>query len=119
MFGLIGVLLVVLSTIFIYRTAKQNGHNVGLWTTVSILAGIALEFVIPLAAGVIMAIVLRSSGKSATQIQDDILTPVIILSVVCLILNLVVVVLIMKKISLVTDEKLAEPPPPDEFKLYR
>ncbi|HEY0428190.1 MAG TPA: hypothetical protein VGC76_10450 [Pyrinomonadaceae bacterium] len=112
MLTILGIVLIVVSTIYIYRTAKQNGHNAVLWTVITALAGVALELVIPLALGIIIASVWMSQGKSLLQIQQDILVPAIIIGIVCLVLNFVVVFLIMKKVSPIAEENLAEPPPP-------
>jgi beta-lactamase regulating signal transducer with metallopeptidase domain len=119
MLGILGLVLTIVLTVMIYRTSKQNGHNVGLWTSISILLGISSQLIIPIGVTAILAAVKISSGKSMPQIQDELVKTALIITVVGLVLQIVAAILIMKKISLVSDEKLAEPPPPpNDFNLY-
>ena len=118
MLTILGLVLVVVATILIYRTAKQNGHNAILWTTISALVGLALQIIVPIVAGIIIATVGVSAGKSLAQIQEEMLGPGLIIGIICLILNFVVVVLIMKKVALVAEEKPGTlPPPPTDFNI--
>lgn len=112
MLTILGLVLVVVSTILIYRSAKQNGHNAILWTAISALAGVGLQLIIPIIAGIIIAAFGISAGKSLAQIQDEMIGPGIVIGIICLILNIVVVILIIKKISLIAEEKPVTPPPP-------
>jgi hypothetical protein len=112
---IIGIVLVVVSTILIYRSAKQNGHNAVKWTVISAVAGVALELVIPIIVGIIIASMWVRQGKSMNQIQNDILVPGLIIGIACLVLNIVVVALIMKKVSTVVDQAPVAPPPPTDF----
>ena len=115
MLTILGLALVVISTLMIYRAAKRNGHNAGKWTVISAVVGVVLQLVIPIAVGSILAGVWMSSGKSMGQIREDILVPALIIGVSCLVLNIIVAALIMKKVSLVADENPAAPPPPPSF----
>jgi hypothetical protein len=114
---IIGIVLVVVSTILIYRAAKQNGHNAVKWTVISAVAGTALELVIPIIAGVIIASMWVAQGKTLNKIQEDILVPGLIIGIACLVLNVAVVALIMKKVSTVVDDQasVAAPPAPTDY----
>lgn len=116
MLTILGIALVIISTLLIYRSAKQNGHNAVKWTVISAVTGVLLQIVIPLLSSIILVAVWMSSGKTMRQIEEDILAPALIIGVVCLVLNVAVAALIMKKVALIAEENpVAPPPPPDDY----
>lgn len=106
MLTIIGIVLVVISTILIYRAAKQNGHDAVKWTVVSVAAGVALQL-IPILVGVVIGYREVAAGKTLNQMQKEILIPLLIVGIVCLVLNIIVAALLLKKVSKVVADQTA------------
>lgn len=61
--SLLGLVFVLIAPFFIYRAAKQNGHNPIRWTLISLAAGIGIQWIIPLIIRIIGSF-LDEEGKS-------------------------------------------------------
>lgn len=117
MLTILGLVFVIVATIYTYKSAKDNGRSGGLWALAAFAVGFGIQFVIPFLLGVIIALVMTARGRSVYEIQEAIQTPATILGLICLAASVVGVWLVLRKASeLREDEPLASsPPPPPDF----
>jgi uncharacterized membrane protein len=120
MLSIIGLVIVIVATYHVYKTARDYGRNAVLWATVTFCVGFGLQFIVPFVVGLILAIVWIAQGMSVNDpaaMQDRMLAPATIIGLVCLVLSVVAMWLILKKVSQVPDEPAvnAPPPPPPDF----
>ena len=50
------IIFVIITSIFIYRTARDNGHNAVLWTVAAAVGFIVIQFGIGLMAGIFIGV---------------------------------------------------------------
>jgi hypothetical protein len=118
MIGILGFVFVIIAPYFVYRSAKQNGHNAVLWTLLALAAGIGLQIILPLLIGTIITVFALIKGLTAEEIQQSIQGPANVIALVCLFLSIVGVFLIMRRVNTVRDspESYAPTPPaPPKF----
>lgn len=115
--GILGLVFAIAAPFFVYRNAKQNGHNPILWTLLAFAVGIGLQIIPPLFVGIVLGVVWVSQGRSAEEIQQSLQTPAVITSVVSLALSVAGVLLIMRHVNTVrdNDESYLPPPSPPNF----
>lgn len=112
MLGIIGLIYVIVAPFFVYRNAKQNGHNAIFWTLLAVAVGVGLQLIIPLLIGIVLGVVWVIQGYSAEEIQQSMQTPSLIFGVIALVLSVVGVQLIMRRVNTVRDIEPAYPQPP-------
>ncbi len=119
MIGIAAFIFILVAPIFVYRSAKQNGHNAILWTIISVVVGFGIQIIVPLIIGLIVGIVLAAKGASQTDIQESsAMTALYVIGFVSVILSVVGVLTIMKKVNTVNEsvfDKQLPPPPPPTF----
>jgi cytochrome bd-type quinol oxidase subunit 2 len=117
MIGIAAFLFVLAAPFFIYKNAKQNGHNAILWTIISIVAGVGVQFFIPLMIGMTIGIYWALKGYSEDEITAAVKGPATIIGIISLIASIVGVLAIMKKVNTIPEEAFltVQPPPPPTF----
>lgn len=112
MIGILGLIFVIVAPIFVYRNARQNGHNAVLWTLLAICIGVGFQVIIPLLIGFALGVIWVNQGYTAAEIQASLETPSIILGVTSLILSIGGILLIMRHVNTIRDIKEDYPTPP-------
>lgn len=114
MINVFGLILLIVITVFVYRTAKDYGKNAGLWALITFGIGFIVQIVLPIIFIVVLAIILMMRGMSQQQVNDSI--PSFLITVVFLILSLVAGFLILRKVAQMPEEEPFMPPPsPEEY----
>lgn len=105
------IIFVAIATIFVYKTARQNGHNAVLWTFLTIVAFLGTQFL----AGLVLGIVLILGA--AAQIFPENGTNAIsaVFSIIALIASIGSVVLILNRVNRIKEGETPEVPPPPDF----
>lgn len=117
MIGIIAFIAIFVFTFQVYKTASGMGRNAALWALLTAAVGFGFQVVIPMLFGIVIAVVYIASGTPPELIESEILGPVSIVSIVCLIASIVGMVLIAKHVGKVVDDPVgtAAPPPPPTF----
>lgn len=112
--GILGLVFVIIATVYTYRTAKENGYNAILWTLAAFAVGFGVQIILPVLIATVLIVILIASGNSLPKAQVMIETPVDIIGIICLIASIVGVIFILKKVSLIREDEPI-PPSPDFY----
>lgn len=117
MLSILGLIIIIVASIHVFRTAKQYERNAVAWTLITLGVGLGVQLVLPLFIGIIIGIVMVAGGSSVEEIQASIAVPAIIISIACIILSVVAVLFILRHVSKIPEGKSFTPPPspPQEF----
>jgi RsiW-degrading membrane proteinase PrsW (M82 family) len=122
MLSILGLVVIVVSTYLVYKTAHDNGRSGVLWAVIICLLGIVLQFVIPTLVTAVLVFMYYSSAPSSSvyleqQRLADLQTYATIVSIAGLVLSLVGMWAIMKYVSRIPEDDPAAsaPPPPPTF----
>ena len=108
-----GLLIPILITIYVYKGAKQTGRNAVLWSLINIAVIIGVQFLIVVAAGVLIGLGIAFFGWSKSSINNYNLPITIAAGVVSLICSYLFVV---RRVNRVSDEQInIAPPQPPQF----
>ncbi|MGI8555638.1 MAG: hypothetical protein ACR2LT_04700 [Pyrinomonadaceae bacterium] len=106
----------IVAPFFIYRNAKQNGHNPILWAALAFGAGIGLQIILPLLIGIAWGMVMALKGNPPAVIQQSLQGYLTIIGVISLVLSVGGILLIMRHVNSIQDtEELPLPPAPPNF----
>ena len=118
MLSIIGLVILVVAAIQAYKAAKGYGRNGVAWALITFGIGFGIQIIIPLIFGIIYGIILAAGGMtSQQQMQEAILIPAVIVSIVCIVLSVGAVFLVLRYLSKVPEEKsfVSPPQPPENF----
>lgn len=115
MIGIIGIIFIIVAPFFVYRVAKQNGHKPIFWALIALAVGIGFQIIVPIIVGIILAVVLVSTGTSPNAIEATIQGYSLIIGLPCLILSFVGVFLVIQHVRKVKQVNATAPPAPPEF----
>jgi len=93
------IIFAIVSSIFVFRTARDNGFNAVGWTIASIAGFILIQFAIALFIGILMGIGIAVLDWSPSIVDDYSL----LIGIVALIPSVIYVLLIMKYVNRVPD----------------
>jgi hypothetical protein len=112
---ILGLALIIVLTVFAYKTAKDYDRNAVVWALITFAVGFGLQIVLPICIFVIIAIAVTVSGKRLEQVQNDI--PEITITLICIGLSLAAGMLILRYLSKIPEDKPfdAPPAPPTDF----
>lgn len=113
---MIGLILLILAPIYVYRNAKQNGHNAGFWTVITIAIGLFGQIFLPIAIGITIGVVMAVNGSSETEIEKTVSSYSFILTIASIVVTAFGYYLIANKINQVKDDEIYQnPPAPNEY----
>lgn len=116
MLTIVGIVAIVVMTIQAYKTAASTERNAAGWAVITVVIGIGLQFVVPILIGIALGIYYVSTGVPVEDIQNRMLGPAVIISIVGIVLSIIGMGLVMKFVSRVKDDDPAvAPPPPPTF----
>ena len=117
MLSILGIVVIIVATYQVYKAARDTGRNAVVWALITFAVGFGFQIVIPIIAGIILAVALIASGTPESGLQEAISTPGILIGLVCLFLSFLAVWLILRQVSKIPEEKsfVAPPTPPTNF----
>lgn len=117
MLSILGFAVLIVATIFAYRTAKDYGRNAAIWALITFGVGFGIQIIIPVFIGIIWGFVLLASGTPPERMQDEIGGWATIIGIICLVLSVISVFLVLRFLSKIPEEKsFVQPPqPPADF----
>ncbi len=116
-FDVFGIVIIVVFTVYVFKTANENGRNAIGWAVACLFTGIFVQWVLMLIVFIVIGIVMVLIGARPGSLEDTLGFWVIGIRLGCLALSVVGMFLILKKVSQIPDEEepFAEPPPPPTF----
>lgn len=109
---MIAIIFVIIASVFVYRTARDNGYNAVVWTIVTIVAFLGIQFLTGVLFGVVVTIGNAGWGWPLTLIQDYSL----IVALLALVPSIGAVLLILRHVNTIKDnDPVSAPPPPPSF----
>ncbi len=109
MLNIIGFALIIVVTVFAYKTAKEYQRSAIGWTAITFVAGISIQIILPIFIVILIAIAMRVSGSSVEQQKEAI--PIFTISAVCVVLSVVAGFLIVRYLAKIPEEKPFDTPP--------
>lgn len=116
MLSILGFIAVFIAAYFVYKTAKDNGRGAVGWSLITVAVGFGLQIVLPILIGILVGLVMISTGSSAAKMQEDIQSWSIIIAVACLVLSFIGIALIIRHVAKIPEEEsFVQPPLPPDF----
>lgn len=116
MLSILGIVVIIVATYQVYKTAKDTGRNAIVWSLVTFAVGFGFQIVIPIIVGIVLAVVWIASGASEKEVQEALSGPATVIGLVSLFLSFVVVWIILRQVSKIPEEKsFVSPPSPPNF----
>ncbi len=112
---LFGFILLIVFTVFAYKTANENGRNGIGWAVITFFTGIGIQIILPIFIVILIAIIAAFSGSSIEIIEESI--PIVTITIVCIFLSLGVSFLILRYLAKVPEDFDLPPSPPSDFNL--
>lgn len=118
MLSIFGIVAIVVFTIQVYKTASGTGKSAPLWTILTVVTGVGVQFILPIFIGLIFGIYLLASGSNLEGVDRDYNILFSIIGIFGMVLSIVGMWLIWKHVSKVSYEDplgATPPPPPPTF----
>ena len=101
---ILGFVVVIVSTYFVYKTARDNRRNSLVWAAATLAAGFGLQIVAPVILAILIVFVMFATGTPQSKLQGAIQTPAIIVTFACLLLSFGAMGLIMRYVAKIPDD---------------
>ena len=109
----LGLTAVIVSTYLVNKTARSYGRNAFVWTVLTFVLGIGIQWVLPFILAVLLGIVFIMQGtRNQFELQQGITDWAFTISIISLALSGVAMWLTLKMVSRLPDEPVADSPPP-------
>lgn len=119
---IIGLVILIVGTIQVYKTARRNGHLPGRWALLNLGLGIVLQLVIPIGITMVIALAIAGAVQDASAITPIQFEKIAfygrVVGIVGVVLSIVPLILILRHVLRVPDRPVAIdalPPPPPVF----
>ena len=114
---LLGIVTIVVFTIFVFRTAIENGRNGAGWGAACLFAGLFLQWVLPILVVIAVALLMILGGTRPENVENELGWWSFGITFGGLALSLVGMFLILRKVVQLPDdeEPFIEPPSPPTF----
>ncbi len=115
MINILGFVILIVVTIFAYKTAKDYERSAIVWALITFAVGFGIQIILPAFILFIIALIATVAGSSTQKIQDDI--PIFTIVIVCLVLSIAACILILRHLATIPEEKPFDvpPSPPTDF----
>lgn len=108
------IAFIIIATIFIYKTANQNGYNAILWSVIAVVTFFGVQLLLGIIVGIVLAIGMLYAGWT----PDSLFGLSMIINLVTLALSVGSVLLILRYVNQIRDDEFVNaPPPPTDFNL--
>ena len=111
MIAILGIVVIIVSTVMAYRTARDYERNGAAWAAIVFVVGFGIQIILPFFAAIIAAVVMIAGGSTPMEMQAALDVPATIFGIVCIILSIVAVMLILRYLSKIPEDKPFTPPP--------
>lgn len=112
----LGLIAIVIFTIFVGKTANENGRNAILWAALCAGLGLGLQIVVQVVVFAVIMIILVATGTPVDKVEATIGWWSLGLSVLFIVLSLVAMFLVLRHVAqLPEDDDPPEVPPPPTF----
>lgn len=115
---LLGLVAIVVFTIFVSRTAKENGRNPLVWAIACVATGIGSQWILPILVAIVIGVVLIATGTPPDKVQEAFGNWwAVLLTIGSFALSLIGMFLILRKVAELPEEESGgvELPPPPVF----
>ena len=120
MLDLIGIIAIIVFTIFGFKTAGEYGRS-KLWALAVFLVGCVVKFVIPFAVSVGIVIVMLAAGKTIDDVETDMFGLGIVIGIIGTVGSVAAMMIVLKRIAQFPEDEDdfegSGPPAPTEFDL--
>jgi hypothetical protein len=118
MLSIFGLVVIIVATYFVYKTAKEYGRNALLWAVATVSLGIGLQWILPMVMGVVMVFIWAAQGiTDPAELQERLLGPAFVITIVGLFVSFIAMWVMLKLVSRLPEQSEAVvPPPPPEFR---
>jgi hypothetical protein len=103
--------VIIIVPIYIYRNAKDNGHNAGLWTLITVAIGIFGFFILQMIIGLIIGIVSIVDKNILNLVMNNSFYFFILVNFISVIFCIVGYKFVANKVSEIKDEPSYQNPP--------
>ncbi len=111
---LFGFVLLIVFTVFVYKTANEYRRNGIGWALITFFAGIAVQIILPGFILFVIAVIATIAGSSTQEIQESV--PIVTITIICILLSLGMSFLILRHLAKFPEENFDMPPaPPSDF----
>ena len=97
--GYIGLIVLVIAPFYIYRSARENGHNPWLWTLLAIGAGVGLQIILPFLIGMLLVALMTGAGRLPSDMDESMRNYSFFIGMLSLALSLTAFLLISQYVS--------------------
>jgi len=101
---MLGIIFIIVAAIFVYRTARKNGHKPGIWTIAAVAGFFLIQFGVAVVAGLYIGIGIEAWGWPADTFEKF----GMIISLISMVPSVAYVLLILRSVNRV---KEGSPPP--------
>ena len=107
------IIFLIIISVFVYRTARDNGYNAVLWTVATAVGFFVVQLAVGLGIGIFLGLGITLWGWSPTIIADYQL----IVGFIALVPAFILVWLIWRHVNVIRDDGVTpeSPPPPPVF----
>ena len=116
---ILGLAVIIVSTYYVHKTAKDYGRNAILWSVGTFVLGIGIQWVLPILLTMVLAVIFVMQGtRNPNAIQEQLSGPAFVIGIASLVLSGVAMWLMLKMVSRLPDEPDVDmpPPPPTDFR---
>jgi MFS family permease len=113
---LFGAAAIIVATIFISKTARENGRSGLFWALVTLAVGFGSQIVLPVIGTVVVAVVYLALGTSQRDLSDKIEAPAEMVFYVLWLLSFVFLFLVLRFVANNPVDAIGSnnvPPPPN------
>lgn len=102
---MLGIIFIIVAAIFVYRTARNNGHKAVVWTIAAVAGYFLIQFAVGIAAGLYIGIGIGAWGWPADTYEKF----GMIIGLIAIVPSVAYVLLILRSVNRVKEGS----PPPD------
>jgi hypothetical protein len=115
MLNILGFVVLIVVTIFAYKTAKDYGRNAVGWGFLTFGIGFGIQIMLPILIFIVVLAAMIANGSTQQQAQEAI--PDVTITMICLVLSIAACFIILRHLAQIPEEKLfnAPPAPPTDF----
>jgi hypothetical protein len=113
---IIQLAVIIIVPIYIYRNAKENGHNAGLWTLITVGIGVFGFFTLQFLIGMVIGILAFIDRSILDLVMNNSFYYFILVNLISVVFCIICYKFVANKVSEIKDEpNYQNPPSPSEY----